>query len=94
MKCGGVCIYVHGTIKFTNINLYKYCREQDLEITAVKPEFFERNLIVFCVYRAPTGDLDYFLKHVDILLNTFHNSKTDFIGERGVAPAIFFCLTY
>ena len=79
LKCGGVCIYVHGTIKFTNINLYKYCREQDLEIAAVKLEFFKRNLIVFCVYRAPTGDIDYFLKHLDILLNTLHNSKTDFI---------------
>ena len=68
LKCGGVCIYVHGTIKFTNINSYKYCREQDLEIAAVKLEFFKRNLIVFCVYQAPAGDLDYFLKHVDIIL--------------------------
>jgi hypothetical protein len=79
LKCGGVCIYVHGTIKFTNINLYKYCREEDLEIAAAKLEFFKRNIIVFCAYRAPTGDKDYFLKHVDIILNTLHNSKTDFI---------------
>jgi len=86
LKCGRVCIYVHDTIKYTNINLYKYCREQDLEIAAVKLKFFKRNLIVFCVYRAPTGDIDYFLKHVEILLNTFHNSKTDFIlcGDRNI----------
>jgi len=79
LKCGGVCIFVHVTIKFTNINLYKYCKEQDLEIAAVKLEFFKGNLIVFCVYRAPTGDIDYFLKHVDIILNNLHNPKTDFI---------------
>ena len=42
LKCGGVCIYVHGTIKFTNTNLYKYCREQDLEIAAVKLEFLRQ----------------------------------------------------
>ena len=79
LKCGGVCIYVHGTFKFSNISLYKYCREQDTEIAAVKLEIFRRNVIVFCVYRAPTGDIDYFLKHLDILLNTLQSSKTDFI---------------
>ena len=79
LKCGGVCIYVHGTVKFSNINLYKYCREQDLEIAAIKLKIFKRNVIVFCVYRAPTGDIDYFLKNLDILLNTLQNSKTDFI---------------
>jgi hypothetical protein len=55
------------------------CKEQDLEIAAVKLEFSNRNLIVFCVYRAPTGDMDYFLKHIDIILNTLHNPKTDFV---------------
>jgi hypothetical protein len=50
LKCGGVCIFIHENIKFTNINLGKHCKEQNLEIAAVKLEFSKRNLIVFCVY--------------------------------------------
>jgi hypothetical protein len=39
LKCGGVCIYIHKNIKFSNINLLKYCKEQDLEIASVKLKF-------------------------------------------------------
>ena len=66
-------------IKFSNINLQKYCKEQDLEIAAVKLKFPPKNVIAFCVYWAPTGDLDYFLKQLDIILNSLHNPKTEFI---------------
>jgi len=30
LKQGGVCLYVHETLKFTNINLLKYSKEQDI----------------------------------------------------------------
>ena len=73
----GVGIYIHKNIKFSNINLHKYCREQDLEIAAVKLKFSKKNLIAFCVHRAPMGDLDYFLKQLDIILNSLHNPKTE-----------------
>ena len=33
---GGVAIYVHNSLKFTNINLSKYCKEKDFAICAVK----------------------------------------------------------
>ena len=36
LKQGGVCIYVHETLKFTNINLLKYSKEQDIEIAATQ----------------------------------------------------------
>ena len=39
LKCGGVCIFVHKNVKFSNINLLKYCKEQDLENAAVKLKF-------------------------------------------------------
>jgi hypothetical protein len=32
----GVCIYIQEALKFTNINLQKHCKEQDIEITAVQ----------------------------------------------------------
>ena len=79
LKCGGVCIYIHKNMKFSNINLLKYCKEQDLEIAAVKLEFAIKNLIVLCAYRAPTGDLEYFLKQLDSILNSLNKPKTEYI---------------
>jgi hypothetical protein len=35
LKNGGICIYIQEALKFTNINLQKHCREQDIEV-AVK----------------------------------------------------------
>jgi hypothetical protein len=75
LKCGGVCIYIHKNIKFSNISLLKYCKEQDLEIAAVKLKFSKKNVIAFYVYRAATGDFDYFLKQPDITLNSLHDPK-------------------
>ena len=79
LKCGGVRIYIHKNIMFSNINLQKHCKEQDMEIAAVKLKFPKKSVIAFCVYRAPTGDLGYFLKQLDIILNSSHNPKTEFI---------------
>jgi exonuclease III len=79
LKCGGVCIYIHKNIKYSNINLLKFCKEQDLEIAAVKLKFAIKNVIVLCAYGAPMGDLEYFLKQLDSLINSLHNPKTGFI---------------
>ena len=78
LKCWGVCIYIHKNITFSNINLLKYCKKQDLEIAAVKLKFNKKNIIVACIYRAPTREFDYFLNQLDIL-NSLHNSNIEFI---------------
>ena len=57
LKCGGVCIYIHKDIDFSNINLLKYCKEEDLEIAAVKLKLNKKKVIVNCAYRAPSGDV-------------------------------------
>jgi hypothetical protein len=33
---GGVCIYLHKSLKFVNIDLKKYCKDKDVEVCAVK----------------------------------------------------------
>jgi hypothetical protein len=58
LKCGGVSIYIHKDMEYSNINLFKYCKEQDLETVAVKLKLAVKNLIVFCAYRAPGGNLE------------------------------------
>jgi len=66
-------------MEYSNINLFKYCKEQDLEIVAVKLKLVAKNLIVFCAYRAPGGNLEYFFKQVDNIFNTLDNSNTEYI---------------
>jgi hypothetical protein len=35
-KNGGVCIFIHNSIKFNNVSLDKYCVEKDIEVSACK----------------------------------------------------------
>jgi len=57
LKCGGVGIFIHKNTKYSNINLLNYCKEQDIEIVAIKLKFAVKKVIVLCVYRAPGGKL-------------------------------------
>jgi exonuclease III len=79
LKNGSVYIYIQEALKFTNINLQKHCKEQDIEIAAIQIKFNEKNVIIFCVYRAPYVNYDYFLNKLDNILNSLHNYKTEFI---------------
>ena len=74
-----IYIYIQEALKFTNISLQKHCKEQDIEITAVQLKLNKKNVIVFCVYRAQSGDFDYFLNKLDYILNFLHTYKTEFI---------------
>ena len=39
----------------------------------------KKKVIIVTVYRAPSGNFDYFLNTLDNILNTLHNHKTEFI---------------
>jgi hypothetical protein len=57
------------------VNLNAFCREQDLEICAVKLLSASVNIYVLAIYRAPTGDFSYFLN-----LKSMYNTSSEFIG--------------
>jgi hypothetical protein len=54
---GGVCIFVHDALIYLNVNLNKFCKEQDLEVCAIKLQFPSGNIYILSIYRAPTGDV-------------------------------------
>jgi hypothetical protein len=54
LKNGGVCIYIQETLKFSKIDLQKHCKGQDVEIAAVQLKLRKKNVIIFCIYSAPT----------------------------------------
>jgi len=65
---GGVIIYVHNNLKFTNIGLSEYCKEKDFETCTIKLTI---NFLIICIitiYRPPTGNFNYFLKNFDKVL--------------------------
>jgi hypothetical protein len=61
LKNGGLCIYIREDLKFSTINLHKYCKEQDLEIAAIQIKTNEVKIMIFSIYRAPSGNFDYFI---------------------------------
>jgi hypothetical protein len=60
---GGVCIFVHNSITYLNINLDKFCIDQIIEICAVKLLSFGRNICIIAVYRMPSGNFFTIFKY-------------------------------
>jgi len=61
---GGVIIYVHNSLQYTNIDLSEYCKEKDIEICAIKLFINSLNMFITAIYRAPTGNFNYFFTKV------------------------------
>jgi len=60
LKQGGVRIYVRESLKFTNIDVLKYNKEQAIEIAAIQLNIQKRKVIIICIYRAPCGNFKCF----------------------------------
>uniref|UniRef100_A0A1B6KBG4 Reverse transcriptase domain-containing protein n=1 Tax=Graphocephala atropunctata TaxID=36148 RepID=A0A1B6KBG4_9HEMI len=63
---GGVCIFLASHVLFKTIDLSKFCREQQFEVTGV--ELIETKVILISLYRSPKGSPELFLKSLDELL--------------------------
>jgi exonuclease III len=60
-KHGGVSIFVHDTLTYTNIDINKYCNEFDLEACALKLKMLTTVFYILCIYRPPTSNFLNFL---------------------------------
>jgi exonuclease III len=79
LKNGGVCIFIREDLKFTTINVQTHCKEQDLEIAVIQIRCKGSKLNIITLYRAPTGDFDYFINKLDLILNSLAKYNTEFI---------------
>jgi hypothetical protein len=61
-KSDGVCIYICKSYQYINLDLDKYCSEQDIEVCAIRLGQNSINLYVLSIYRSPSGNLDVLLK--------------------------------
>ena len=79
LKYGGVCIFIRDNIKFSKVDTLHYCKDQDLEIAAIKLKLEKTKVIVFCLYRVPVGNFDYVINRLDDLLHSLYSPKVKFI---------------
>ena len=79
LKNGGTCIYIRDTLSYTNINLDKYAKEQDIEICVIQLKAQKKFVIILCLYRVPSGNMESFLKTLDKILASLHKPKNEFI---------------
>ena len=72
-------MYIHNTLKSTNIDLSKYCKKKDIEICAVKLKLNDTPVCVITVYRSPLGNFNHFLQSIDAVLQTLYTPAQSFI---------------
>ena len=80
LKYGSVSIYILDSLTCDNVNLINYSKEQDLEIWSIKLRTQPKNIILICIFRAPSGNFNNFLDIMDRILNLLHKPKTEFIS--------------
>jgi exonuclease III len=76
---GGVCIFVKKDIIYQPIILNHLSKEKSIEICAIKLHFKSLTLIILCIYRAPTGNLDLFLTTMNNILKHLLLPKVTYI---------------
>jgi len=59
-------------LKCTNIDLGKYCKDQDIEVSVLKPKSTFFNACITAVYRAPIGNFNLFLNRLDDIIKTLY----------------------
>jgi len=76
----GTCIFVHKSINFYKININNYCLDHDIEASVVKLRMTKSYIYIFCIYRAPSGNVPiFFSPKLDSILNLYMNPNTEFI---------------
>jgi len=58
---GGICIYVHKSLKIESVDIENYCKEKDLEASATKLTPNSTHICI-TIYRAPSGNFTFFYK--------------------------------
>jgi exonuclease III len=79
LKKGGSCIYALESLNFHNINLQKFCTEQDIEACAIKINLLVNPIYILSVYRSPKGHFRQVIKGIDNILNYLSKLNTEII---------------
>jgi hypothetical protein len=59
-KNGGVCVYIHESFQFCNINVYNFCKEKYLEVCVIKLYLPCCTIGIVNACRSPSGNFENF----------------------------------
>ena len=76
---GGVAIFVHNSLDFSNTDIAQHFKEQKIEIWALKLSFGTLNIRVLTPYRAPSGNFSNFLLKLNTILQSLYTPMLHFI---------------
>jgi hypothetical protein len=65
---GGVCTYVHKSLKVETIDIVNHCKEKDLEVCAIKLNLNFTHICIITIYRVPSGYFNLFINTLDTIL--------------------------
>jgi hypothetical protein len=72
-------VIAHETLSFSTVELKGFCKDQDLEVCAVKLHISSFVLCILCVCRPPTGNFSYFLSSLESILNQLYTNSINII---------------
>ena len=75
----GVCIFVQENLRYVKLDLEKRWKDKDFEVRATKVYFNTRHACIIAIYRAPSGNFDFFVTKFDAILRQLHTVTTEFI---------------
>jgi len=78
-KYGRASIFIHETLLFSTAELKEFCKDQDLEVCAVKLHISSFVLCVLHVYSSPTGNFAYILSSLGSILNQLYTNSINII---------------
>jgi exonuclease III len=64
---------------FSTAKLNEFCKDQDLEVCAVKLHISSFIFCILYVYRPPTGNFSYFLSSLESILNQLYTNSINII---------------
>jgi hypothetical protein len=78
---GGVAVFVHNSLCFSNIDIVKHCEEQDIEICVLELSFGVLNICVLTLYSAPSGNFSCLLVKLDNILKLLYTLNIIICGD-------------
>jgi len=70
---------VQENVRYVKLDLEKHCQDKDFEVCATKVYFNTRHAYIIAIYRAPSGNFDFFITKLDTILRRLHTVTTEFI---------------
>ena len=78
-KFGGVNVFVHESLTYSNTDVNRYCHDYDLEACALKTKIRSAVYCIVYIYWPPAGDLSNFLRLLDSMLSHLHSPPINLV---------------